>query len=117
MKRNDIKEINQISSYKMENIFNVHSENGMYFYNLYNTIQINPDDLDPASYTTVRFKIGDYWTKMAYEAYGNVELWWVICVTNQIHNPLNLPSPGTELKILNKGSVSRVLGQIIQDAR
>lgn len=113
MKRNQIKDLKQISSYQLDNIFNVYKDsNGFYFYNMFNSIHID-DDISPTLYKEHVFSEGDYWTKLANNYYGNQKLWWVILAANNINNPLDLPEPGTKLKILNDAVVSHILSQII----
>lgn len=113
MKRNQIKDIPKISSYNYDSIFNVYEdENGMYFYNLYNSIYID-DDISPLAYTTHIFSSEDFWTKLADQYYGDKRLWWVILVANNITNPLKLPEAGTPIKILKPEVVSDILNQAL----
>lgn len=113
MKRNQIKELSKISNYNYDTIFNVHKDSdGMYFYNMYNSIYI-PDDISPLSYDTHVFGEGDYWTKLANQYYGDKRLWWIILVANNILNPLKLPEGGTPIKILKPEVVSEILNQTV----
>lgn len=113
MKRNKIKELKKINSNFYENIFNVYQEDGFYYYNLYNTVSIDTENIDPNLYTEHIFSIGDYWTLLSYKYYGTVNLWWILCVANNIQNPLDLPEVGTKLKILNSEVVSDIIQSII----
>jgi nucleoid-associated protein YgaU len=113
MKRSSIPELSKISRYQYDNIFNVYkTDNGFYYYNLYNTVQIDPD-IDPIYYQEHFFSEGDYWTKLAHTYYGNQSLWWIILIANNIKNPLALPPFGTKLKILKDFVVSDILNNII----
>lgn len=100
------------SSLSYDNIFKVYEDEDtkLSFYNLYNTVLIN--DIAPQYYDKHEFAIGDYWTKLANEYYGDIRLWWIICISNNINNPLDLPEPGTKLKILKPEIVSEVITQI-----
>ena len=112
MKRSEIPELKRISSFQYENIFNViKDEDGMYFYNLYNSVHIG--DIQAGLYDEHPFSEGDYWTKLADTYYGEPNLWWIIVVANNIQNPLTLPAPGTKLKILKDFVVSDILNQIL----
>ncbi len=46
---------------------------------------------------------------LAYKFYGDVSLWWVICVVNKIANPLTDMWVGQELKILDKDYVAKLI--------
>lgn len=101
-----------ISHYQYEKIFKVHTDtDGKEYFNMYNTLHID-DDIDPALYYEYTFTLSDLWTKMAHEIYGDTRLWWIICLTNKIDNPLKLPKPGTILKILKPNVVSSILSDI-----
>ena len=112
MKRKDITELKRISSYNYENIFPVElSEDGLYYYNLYNSIFVG--DVDAGLYTLHDFSVGEFWTSLAKKYYGEPKLWWMIVIANEIQNPLTLPEPGTKLKILKDFVVSDILSEIL----
>lgn len=113
MTRNKIKELSKLKTTFYENIFNVYqTEDGNYFYNLYNTLTFDDTDFPENVYTEHIFSIGDYWTLLSYKYYNTTSLWWIICLANNIRNPLDLPEPGTKLKILNQNVVNDILQSI-----
>jgi nucleoid-associated protein YgaU len=112
MKRNDINELDRLNVFSYENYFNVYSDsNGQYFYNLLKNINIFPSSDSEAeiSYTTTE---SDNWYNMSFKFYGNMNLWWVIFLYNQLENPVIMPEPGTTLKILKPDYVSLVLQEL-----
>lgn len=112
-KQNNINELAPLSTYRLENLFSIYKNNSdKYFYNLLNTVNI-PDDLDPAFFTTYRVPSDNVpWTLISYVNYGTPELWWLICSTNKINNPINFAVGGQQLKILVPEIVSNILASI-----
>lgn len=114
MTRNKIKELPRLKSSFYENIFNVYeTEDNKYFYNLYNRITFDNTDFSENIYTEHVFSIGDNWTLLSNRYYNSISLWWIICLANNIRNPLDLPEPGTKLKILNRDVVNDIIQTIL----
>lgn len=113
MKRNDITDIKEkIFFQNYENLFNVYeTDDGDYYYNITRKVNI-PDDLSPQLFQLYIVVKGDTWTGLAHRFYGDVRLWWVICATNQIANPLSLPEAGQMLKVLGSDMVQPILSKI-----
>ena len=102
----------QLTPQNMENIFSVNQDaSGFYYFNLIRTINF-PVDLDPSSYTIYQVAPNDMWPSISWKVYKNVKLWWLICTANQIQNPVIPPTPGTQLKIINRDVVKTILNQI-----
>jgi len=116
MKQNDL----QDASYELpiqayENIFNVYTdENGFYYYNLLRTINF-PTKLDSNSYTEYETVHNDTWQLIAWKAYRNVRMWWIITSANQILDPTSKPDPGTKLKIIKPNVIKSLLNFIKND--
>lgn len=115
MKANDIPNIQyKLKFSNLENIFNVYSEaDGQYYYNILKTINI-PKDMDGSYFDYYVVQTNDIWPTIAYKAYKNVVLWWLVCAANQIIDPTSIPIPGTVLKIIKSQYVSEILTQINQ---
>jgi len=118
-KQNNLPALSPLSQLNLENLFNVYTTNVYgsqqnYFYNLLGTVNI-PNDLDPSTYNTFTVTT-DYmsWTLISQKAYNTPSLWWLICSTNNIQNPIEFSKAGTVLKILNPTYVSAILQQITQ---
>jgi hypothetical protein len=111
MKYNDFSDLTPISSYKFENFFNVQEDlRNNKFFNLIksiNVFQSNNDEVEESYY----IKPSDTWISISFDFYNTLDLWWLICVYNQIHNPLELPLVGTKIKILK----SRYVGIVLQE--
>ena len=97
-RHNDIERFGKLPADVYENIFNVYKEDEDYYaYNISKSIHI-PHDINPEF--------------VDFEIYGSITLWWLILVTNGIHNPVLLPEPGTVLKIIKPEFVNTILEQI-----
>jgi hypothetical protein len=119
-KQNNISNLATLSQLNLENLFKVYRENvygtsNNYFYNLIGTVNM-PDNIDASTYTTFTVTT-DYmpWTLISQKCYNTPNLWWLICSTNNIQNPIQFPKAGTVLKVLTPTYVSGVLQQINQN--
>ena len=112
MKRSDIKDLPDISLYRMENFLNVYQgTDGFNFYNLIKPINIfnsNNSSVDIIH----SFLLNDSWTNISYKYYKTIDLWWFICLYNQISNPLDSIDPGTEIKVLKSEYIGAVLAEL-----
>lgn len=112
MRQNQIKDLSKLTLENYENIFNVYQEeNGLYYYNLLNTIQF-PPNLPPTLFTTYVVKTGDTWPFISYKSYKTPNLWWVILLANKIQNPVKMLDSGTEILIPITDLVKEVLSQL-----
>ena len=110
MRRNDIPDIKEkVFFQNYENLFNVYStDDGDYFYNILRKVNV-PDEIGSGYYTDYIVKAGDTWTLLAHRFFGDVKLWWIICLANGIENPLLLPEAGYKLKIFTNSVVQNIL--------
>lgn len=112
MKQNDITDLPSINLSRVENIFNIYTDNNLYFYNLLNTVNFDHTNISPIMYYEYNVRQGDTYTAISYRIYNTINLWWLICSFNNIDNPINIPEPGTRLKILYQNYVNEVLNTI-----
>jgi hypothetical protein len=111
MKHNDIQDLDKINVENMENIFNVYQdENGMYFYNLLQTITF-PENL-PLNLFAYTVGYGDSWPLIAHRTLKTTGLWWMVCLVNNIINPVIAPTPGETIKIPIPAVVKEILTQM-----
>jgi len=111
-KQNNISALPTLNTLALENLFNVYNDGQNYFYNLIGTVNI-PVDLDPTTYGYYTVTSDNTpWTLVSQKAYNTPSLWWLICCTNNIQNPVQFPKAGTQLKILKPNYVSSILQQI-----
>ena len=108
--QNKIPQLPQISDYRYENIFKVYQQNdGTFFYNLLNKVTI-PDNINPNTYYTTVVNQRMPWTTISYNAYGTIELWWLIAILNKIQNPTTVPSGS--IKIIKSEYVRAIISEI-----
>ena len=112
MKQNQITNLSRLQTENFENIFNVYQDsNGLYFYNLLNTV-VFPANLPLTLFNTYSVKHGDTWPLISYKNYKTPNLWWIILLGNDIHNPVAKIEPGTIIKIPVASVVKEVLAQL-----
>lgn len=117
MKHNDIKNLTtgKISPINYENMFNVFEENEIldekYYYNILKTI-IVPENLDESYYFDYIVQGGETYPMISNNIYGDPRGWWLICIANNIHNPISFPQAGLKLKILNRNVAKSILSKI-----
>lgn len=114
MYHNDIPDLGSISDNRYENIFPVNqtSINGYHFYNIIKSIRFDPSDLDPALYFKFNVNRRAPYTALSHSLYGSIDLWWLICIINDIDNPIKFLEPGTTIKVIRKQYVSTVIDTI-----
>lgn len=98
-----------------ENIFTAYETtsgaDAYVFYNINNKVTL-PANIDP--------QVFEYWvvpgsmplTTLSYRIYGNMHLWWLIMITNQITNPIKLLAPGSSIRVIKRDYVSTILQSI-----
>ena len=111
IKQNQVFDLPTLDDQVLENIFSVYLEKGQYFYNLLSTATF-PTNIDPSFFDYYTVKHGELWITISNTVYNTIKLWWLICAVNQIQNPLEMPKPGTKIKVLNRLAVNEVLQQM-----
>lgn len=111
MKKIDIPEINT-STFKFENYFNIYeTDNGLRFFNLLKNISIFPSENSEVEQEYVADGV-DTWYSISYKLYGTLNLWWLICLYNEITNPFKPIKSKDVLKVLKPQYVGLVLSEI-----
>lgn len=111
-KQNSITELEQLKSTRYENIFKLYkNEDSIYYYNLLQSIYL-PENIDDTLvyYQQVSTKMP--WTAISFNAYKTIDLWWLICLTNKVYNPVKFPENGAVIKIIKPQYVSNILDEI-----
>lgn len=103
--------ISQLSQYDYEKIFRVYEEEGKLAYNIIKTVHI-PSDIDPGMVEHTRIIGTTSWTQVSFQIYGTIKLWWLICITNKILNPVLLPRPGSVIRYIKPQYIGQVLKEI-----
>jgi len=112
MKQKNIEDLPRLDSENFERIFNVHKEeNGLYYYNLLNTIAF-PKNLPSNLFNSYTWQSQDTWPLISFKNYKTPNLWWVILLANDISNPLKEYAIGETILIPSKEVVKQILSQI-----
>jgi len=110
-KRNNIDTLSPISDTRYENIFNMNKCDGYFFYNIIKKINF-PDELGSEVYIEQYTTASIPWTTLAYEVYGDQNLWWIICGVNKIQNPTINPEIGKGYKLIKPSYINTILAEI-----
>lgn len=110
--RSELRFLSQVGKNNYENIFRMYTtEKNQFFYNLLNNVNMS-SDLFPNSYYTITVTKSMPWTVISYNEYETTSLWWLICLANNIINPIEYPVPGTTLKIIYPELVKSIVNEI-----
>jgi hypothetical protein len=110
--QNSITSLPSLNNNRYERIFKMFkTDNNQYYYNLLQSIYL-PDRIDDSKvfYLTVTQNLP--WTMISFNAYGNIELWWLIMLTNKAYNPLINPKNGQVLKLIKPEYIPDILNEI-----
>lgn len=92
--------LDNMSICRMFNILK--DENDEYFLNIFKNIEISSDIL-LNDLTSMKINIIEPWWEMiSYSYYGDVQTWWIPCVSNKILNPFEQIGVGGSLNMLSK---------------
>ncbi len=108
---NSIPALQGITDRQYESIFKMYQEGDYYFYNILQCVHL-PDSLTSSVYMTRKVEGTMPLTTLSYEVYGDIKLWWLICLANKIDNPTQFIAPGTTIKLIKPASVNKVIKAI-----
>ena len=109
--QNDIKDLPFIQDVRYENIFKLAKSDKFFFYNIIKKITI-PKDIQSEIFYEIRINSNKPWTTLSNDIYGTQDLWWLICLLNEVYNPINNPKLGSIYKIIKPDFVSTILKEI-----
>tara|TARA_Y100000310_G_C20268593_1_gene616930 strand:- start:36 stop:401 length:366 start_codon:yes stop_codon:yes gene_type:complete len=109
--QNQIDELKDISELTYERIFHMYKDGDHYAYNILRSIKL-PADLDDDIFFYTRISGRISWTHLSMQVYNTIRLWWLICLTNGIMNPVILPEPGMVIKIIKPKYVKHIISSI-----
>ena len=107
MKHTDISDLTVIGDKHFENLFNVYDD-GVYYYNLLRTVNM-PENLDPSTYFLLKLDRSISLTALSHRIYGSINLWWLICIANNINDTVRPIEVGTVLKIILPEHVNSIV--------
>lgn len=109
--QNNIDDLEQLEIYRYENIFKVYKQGEFYFYNILKKI-ILPKDINNDYFFTYNIQKNIPFTTLSFQAYNTTQLWWLICIVNNIKYPQDPNLIGKTIKILKKEFVKPILDSI-----
>lgn len=109
--RNNIPGLTNLSDLRYENVFKMAKNNNFYFYNVLKNVQF-PTALNESLFYVKTINRRLPYTTISHQEYGTQDLWWLIALANKITNPVAIPKPGTNLKIIKKKYIKRILDTI-----
>lgn len=114
--RNEIPQLSNVDFRHVENMFTVkEDQDGFTYYDLTDTVYINPNELSPILFSEHSVSIGDNFYSLSRRYYDNTNLWWIIATVNRIDNPFDLQTMvGDTIKIPIKSLVSEILSVLRQ---
>ena len=71
-----------------------------------------PKDIQSEIFYEIRINSNKPWTTLSNDIYGTQDLWWLICLLNEVYNPINNPKLGNVYKIIKPDFVSTILKEI-----
>ena len=88
MFRKNIPYLPEVDEFSFESFLRMYlTEGNQFYYNLLTSNIVIDGELDPASYYTVTITKRIPWTTVAYNEYRNMNMWWIILVTNKLEPP------------------------------
>ena len=107
-----ISELPVLNNFRYENIFKMYRNNDkQYYYNIIKKIVL-PNNLDPTQFLIYPVKQSMPWTMVSFNIYSTIELWWLLCVVNNIKNPVLQPKNGTYIKALRPELIAPLINDI-----
>lgn len=111
----DIPSYPDIETVSYENFFKLHLVNNEFaFFNLLKKINIltNTNDVDPSFFITYNIDVDVPWVLLSYKVYGTLNLWWLLCLVNNIQDATKNPALGTQIKAIKPQFVASIVNQI-----
>jgi len=95
-------------------MFNIlQDDDGTKFINIFRAYEIDQNVFaDIVYYSTYETENVDFWEQISWKMYGIVELWWAICLMNNIRNPFEDMDIGINLNILKNDYMPQLLREI-----
>lgn len=110
--QNNITELAPLNNYRYENIFKVYKNtDNYYFYNIIKKINLIPN-LDPSQFFYYAVPRKMPWTLISFNLYNTIELWWLICLVNNINNPVLQPKSGTTIRAIKSNLIVPIINNI-----
>ena len=107
---------NRLSSVSFLRLFNIlEDSDGEKFLNIFRFYSVNEDVMsDIMNYTTYEIKEDDWPEFISYIIYDNLNLWWLIYLSNNVLNPFEDFNVGQNIKVLKSQYIPTILREIRQ---
>jgi hypothetical protein len=115
--RHEMSELGVLDDEMYENIFSVYMKDNHYVYNILKRVTLPPGAIDTEFFTYEVITAETPWTSISYRYYQTIKLWWVLCVLNNILNPVYNIRAGTVIKVLKPAYLQEVLNAILNETR
>ena len=111
--QNNIIELKNLELSRYENIFKIYNtgEKNFFYYNIIKKISV-PDSLDSRLFLNIVLPEGIPLTTLSHNAYGTIDLWWLILIINNITNPVKDLPIGKKIKLVKPQYIEQVLDTI-----
>jgi hypothetical protein len=85
-------------------MFNILKDtDGTRFTNIFRSFIVDNDIKDNDDYYTLHLAIVDeWWDNVSFRYYGAPDLWWVLCLMNNVINPFEDIEEGQQIKVLKE---------------
>jgi hypothetical protein len=112
--QNKINELPSLETFRYENIFKVYNtgDKDFFYYNILKKVSL-PDDIDGGLLDTIIMNNQTPLTTLSFQLYGTMHLWWLICVLNNIKNPVSELPIGKEIRYVKKTFLKEVINSIM----
>jgi hypothetical protein len=104
----------RLSNTSFLNMFNIlKDDDGIIFLNIFRAYEIDPSIFaDVLYYNTYEVDNDDWIELISYVTYNLVDLWWALCLMNNIRNPFEDFNVGTNLKILKSDYIPQLIKEL-----
>lgn len=82
------------------NLFPILNDNGQYVYNIFRPYVMNDTILNDRNFEYTVLRNGEWWENIAYDYYSNPDLWWLLCLANNVVNPFEEIDEGGSVYML-----------------
>jgi len=104
-------DISNVSQLKLFNI--LQDENGTIFQNIWRSYSLNEEVTEETIfYNTYEMQDDEWWENISYANYETPNLWWVLCIMNNVENPFEEVNPGQKTKILRANYLYQLIKEM-----
>ena len=95
-------------------LFNIlQDENNVKLQNVWRSYSLNELITDETIfYQTYEMNDDDWWENVSYQYYDSPNLWWVLCIMNNVENPFEEIEPGQETKVLRENYLYQLIKEM-----